>query len=187
MLHHTFLGKALRATIQEREAARLAGIHVDRMKGVAFAIGGMLIGLAGPSSGAWPIFTGRGAGSDPHRHCHHDLCRRGPHSEPSLGSLYSGGFGIGGRAGAGDELAGIGERPDPYRIAAVETSRIAGGEKVGPGTVKRHPISSSAVFWAVILVLAAWPLGTAIPNWSAVFSPWPFCTPSWPWLGISRR
>lgn len=51
VLHRTFLGKALRATIQEREAARLAGIHVDRMKGVAFAIGGMLIGLAGPLFG----------------------------------------------------------------------------------------------------------------------------------------
>ncbi len=51
MLHRTFLGKALRATIQEREAARLAGIHVKRMKGVAFAIGGILIGLAGPLFG----------------------------------------------------------------------------------------------------------------------------------------
>jgi len=46
----------------------------------------------------------------------------------------------------------------------VETTRIAGGEKVGPGTVKRHPIPSSAVFWAVIVVLAAWPLATAHPQ-----------------------
>ncbi|MGQ9484875.1 MAG: branched-chain amino acid ABC transporter permease [Desulfosoma sp.] len=51
MLHHTFVGKALRATIQEREAARLAGIHVQRMKTLAFAIGGLLIGLAGPLFG----------------------------------------------------------------------------------------------------------------------------------------
>ncbi|ROQ91006.1 branched-chain amino acid ABC transporter permease [Desulfosoma caldarium] len=51
MLHRTFLGKALRATIQEREAARLAGIHVHRMRKVAFAIGGLLIGLAGPLFG----------------------------------------------------------------------------------------------------------------------------------------
>lgn len=51
LLHRTFLGKALRATIQGREAARLAGIHVDRIKGVAFAIGGLLIGLAGPIFG----------------------------------------------------------------------------------------------------------------------------------------
>ncbi len=51
MLHRTYLGKALRATIQEEEAARLAGIHVRRMKMVAFAIGGLLIGLAGPIFG----------------------------------------------------------------------------------------------------------------------------------------
>lgn len=51
LLHHTFLGKALRATIQEREAARLAGIPVERMGVVAFALGGTLIGLAGPLYG----------------------------------------------------------------------------------------------------------------------------------------
>lgn len=51
MLHHTFVGKALRATIQGREAARLAGIHVQRMKTLGFAIGGLLIGLAGPLFG----------------------------------------------------------------------------------------------------------------------------------------
>jgi branched-chain amino acid transport system permease protein len=51
LLHKTFLGKALRATIQEREAARLAGIPVERMGLIAFALGGMLIGLAGPLYG----------------------------------------------------------------------------------------------------------------------------------------
>ncbi|MCU0574779.1 MAG: branched-chain amino acid ABC transporter permease [Syntrophobacteraceae bacterium] len=48
LMRKTFLGKALRATIQDREAARLAGIHVDHMTLVAFGLGGMLLGLAGP-------------------------------------------------------------------------------------------------------------------------------------------
>jgi branched-chain amino acid transport system permease protein len=48
IMRRTFLGKALRATIQDREAARLAGIHVDHMTLVAFGMGGALIGLAGP-------------------------------------------------------------------------------------------------------------------------------------------
>jgi branched-chain amino acid transport system permease protein len=47
-LHRTFVGKALRATIQDREGAALAGIKVDRMQLIAFAVGGGLIGLAGP-------------------------------------------------------------------------------------------------------------------------------------------
>jgi branched-chain amino acid transport system permease protein len=51
LLHRTFLGKALRATIQEREAAKLAGIPVERMGLIAFALGGALIGLAGPLYG----------------------------------------------------------------------------------------------------------------------------------------
>jgi branched-chain amino acid transport system permease protein len=48
LMRRTFLGKALRATIQDREAARLAGIHVDHMALIAFGMGGMLVGLAGP-------------------------------------------------------------------------------------------------------------------------------------------
>ncbi len=47
-LHYTFLGKALRAAIQDRQAALLAGINVRRMGLAAFGFGGMLIGLAGP-------------------------------------------------------------------------------------------------------------------------------------------
>jgi branched-chain amino acid transport system permease protein len=47
-LHRTFVGKALRATIQDREGAALAGIKVDQMQLIAFAVGGALIGLAGP-------------------------------------------------------------------------------------------------------------------------------------------
>jgi branched-chain amino acid transport system permease protein len=48
LFRNTFLGKALRATIQHREAACLSGIHVERMSLIAFGIGGVLIGLAGP-------------------------------------------------------------------------------------------------------------------------------------------
>jgi branched-chain amino acid transport system permease protein len=48
LMRKTFLGKALRATIQDREAARLAGIHVDHMTLIAFGMGGVLIGVAGP-------------------------------------------------------------------------------------------------------------------------------------------
>lgn len=48
MLRRTFLGKALRATIQDSEAARLAGIDVRNMHVTAFAVGGLLMGIAGP-------------------------------------------------------------------------------------------------------------------------------------------
>ena len=51
LMHHTFLGKALRATIQDPEAAQVAGINVKRMAFIAFGLGGMLIGLAGPLYG----------------------------------------------------------------------------------------------------------------------------------------
>jgi branched-chain amino acid transport system permease protein len=51
LLHRTFLGKALRATIQDPEAAQVAGININRMAFTAFGLGGMLIGLAGPLYG----------------------------------------------------------------------------------------------------------------------------------------
>ena len=51
LMRKTFLGKALRATIQDPEAARLAGIHVGHMSLIAFGLGGLLIGLAGPLYG----------------------------------------------------------------------------------------------------------------------------------------
>lgn len=47
-LQKTFVGKALRATIQSRESAALAGVKVEQMQLIAFAVGGGLIGLAGP-------------------------------------------------------------------------------------------------------------------------------------------
>jgi branched-chain amino acid transport system permease protein len=52
VLHRTYLGKALRATIQDREGAALAGINVRVMGLVAFSIGAVCIGLAGPLYGA---------------------------------------------------------------------------------------------------------------------------------------
>ncbi|MGQ9689502.1 MAG: branched-chain amino acid ABC transporter permease, partial [Desulfobaccales bacterium] len=51
LLHRTFLGQALRATIQDPDAAQIAGINVNRMGLIAFALGGLLIGLAGPLYG----------------------------------------------------------------------------------------------------------------------------------------
>jgi branched-chain amino acid transport system permease protein len=51
ILRKTFLGKALRATIQDREAAALAGIDVTAMNRIGFGFGGLLIGLAGPLFG----------------------------------------------------------------------------------------------------------------------------------------
>ena len=51
LMHHTFMGKGLRATIQDSEVAQVAGINVKRMAFFAFGLGGMLIGLAGPLYG----------------------------------------------------------------------------------------------------------------------------------------
>ena len=51
-MRRTYLGKALRATIQDREAASLAGINVGAMGVFAFAVGALFIGLAGPLYGS---------------------------------------------------------------------------------------------------------------------------------------
>ena len=51
LMRGTYLGKALRATIQDKEAAALAGINVTAMGTLAFCIGAILIGLAGPLYG----------------------------------------------------------------------------------------------------------------------------------------
>lgn len=48
LLKKTFLGKALRATMQDKETARLAGVNVRNMHLIAFSLGGILIGVAGP-------------------------------------------------------------------------------------------------------------------------------------------
>lgn len=46
-LTRTYLGRAIRATAQDRDAARLAGVDVDRVMGIAFGIGIALAGFAG--------------------------------------------------------------------------------------------------------------------------------------------
>ena len=52
LMRRTYLGKALRATIQDKEAAALSGINVALMGTIAFGIGAVLIGLAGPLYGS---------------------------------------------------------------------------------------------------------------------------------------
>ncbi|WP_017998371.1 branched-chain amino acid ABC transporter permease [Paracoccus sp. N5] len=46
-LRHTIYGKAVRAVAQDRKAARLMGINVERVFTVSFGIGAALAGLAG--------------------------------------------------------------------------------------------------------------------------------------------
>jgi branched-chain amino acid transport system permease protein len=64
LMQRTYLGKALRATIQDKDAAAMAGINVAVMGTLAFSIGAVLIGLAGPLYGSthylYPA-SGRGA------------------------------------------------------------------------------------------------------------------------------
>lgn len=48
LLHHTFLGKAMRAVIQDREAASLMGIDTRRVELYVLGLGGAMAGLAGP-------------------------------------------------------------------------------------------------------------------------------------------
>jgi branched-chain amino acid transport system permease protein len=51
VMYRTYLGKAMRATIQDKDAAALAGINVAAMGTLAFCLGAVLIGLAGPLYG----------------------------------------------------------------------------------------------------------------------------------------
>lgn len=46
VIQHTFLGKAIRATVQDGEAAKLMGIAVPRIFLITFAAGSALVGLA---------------------------------------------------------------------------------------------------------------------------------------------
>lgn len=48
-LYYTWIGKALRAVSQDRQAAAVTGINPNTMNTLAFALGGMLAGLSGAS------------------------------------------------------------------------------------------------------------------------------------------
>ena len=50
-LRHTKMGKAVRITAIDRDAATLAGINAERVDLIAFSIGGLLAGMGGPLLG----------------------------------------------------------------------------------------------------------------------------------------
>lgn len=47
LLHHSQMGRAIQATAQDREMARLSGIKVDRVYALTFGLGAAITGLAG--------------------------------------------------------------------------------------------------------------------------------------------
>ncbi len=57
-VRHTRIGKAMQATAQDQEAARMMGVEVDRVVILAFFIGSALAGAAGLIFGLYYNFTG---------------------------------------------------------------------------------------------------------------------------------
>ncbi|MGD9942670.1 MAG: branched-chain amino acid ABC transporter permease, partial [Burkholderiaceae bacterium] len=52
LLRHTFVGRAMRATFSERDAARLVGIDTDRIASITFVLGSGMAALAGALLGS---------------------------------------------------------------------------------------------------------------------------------------
>ncbi|MGZ3497278.1 MAG: branched-chain amino acid ABC transporter permease [Vulcanimicrobiaceae bacterium] len=65
-IHNTRIGRAMRATAQDRDAAQLMGININRTIAVTFLVGSALAGVAGLVSGVYYqstwFFNGFGAG-----------------------------------------------------------------------------------------------------------------------------
>jgi branched-chain amino acid transport system permease protein len=65
-IHNTRMGRAMRATAQDRDAAQLMGININRTIAVTFLVGSALAGVAGLVSGVYYqstwFFNGFGAG-----------------------------------------------------------------------------------------------------------------------------
>jgi branched-chain amino acid transport system permease protein len=57
VLHRTYLGKAIRAVTQNRDAALISGVDADRISAVAFGIGTAFAGLAGTLLSTLYAFT----------------------------------------------------------------------------------------------------------------------------------
>lgn len=108
-LYRTWIGKALRAVSQDRQAAAVAGINPNTMNTLAFGLGGMLAGLSGASLVqvfSWVPWVGT------------------PASARSFVIIVLGGMGslpgafIGGLIVGLVEALGAGCVPDPQRAAA---------------------------------------------------------------------
>jgi len=57
LLKRTYLGKAIRAVTQNRDAALLSGVNADRISGIAFGIGTAFAGIAGSMLASLMAFT----------------------------------------------------------------------------------------------------------------------------------
>ncbi len=62
LVHRTKIGKAMRATAQDQEAARMMGVEVDRVVMVTFFLGSALAGAAGLIFGLYYNYTHYGIG-----------------------------------------------------------------------------------------------------------------------------